>query len=110
MTGEKFVTESKLEFVLAGLATKDDLRAAVAPLATREELRATKEELLATLATKDEMRAAVASLATKEELARKLDELGSHMRMLHAAFRADIQTLAGQVQALVTEVAALNRQ
>jgi len=95
---------ARVEQILPGLATKEDLKA----LATKEELKAlaTKEELraaIALLATKEELRAAIAPLATREELRaataplatkEELRELRRHMDVLSESQRGDIQMLA----------------
>jgi len=71
---------TRVEQILPGLATREELHAAIAPLATREELHAA----IAPLATREEMHAAiavaVAPLATREEL--------------HAAIAAAVAPLA----------------
>jgi hypothetical protein len=77
----------RVEQILPGLATKDDLRLAIAPLATKDALGplATREDLTA-LATQAELRA----LATKEDLA----ALATKAELRALATKEDLAALA----------------
>ena len=104
---------TRVEQILPGLATREELQAAIAPLATREELHAA----MAPLATREEMRsaiaAAVAPLATRDEL-RELrvqrDEDRQHWSMMFEDLRDDNRIILEHLVALSARVDALARR
>jgi len=112
---------TKVEQILPGLATRDELRAAIAPLATREEMRAAIAAAITAavepLATREEMHAAIAGavapLATREEL-HELRVLFEQDRqrwsMMFEDLRDDNRIILEHLVALSTRVDALARR
>ena len=116
---------TKVEQILPGLATRDELQAAiagaVAPLATREEMRAAIAAAITAavepLATREEMHAAIAGavapLATREEL-HELRVLFEQDRqrwsMMFEDLRDDNRIILEHLVALSTRVDALARR
>ncbi len=112
---------TKVEQILPGLATRDELQAAIAPLATREEMRAAIAAAITAavepLATREEMHAAIAGavapLATREEL-HELRVLFERDRqrwsMMFEDLRDDNRIILEHLVALSTRVDALARR
>jgi len=101
---------TRIEQILPGLATREELHAAVAPLATREELHAA----IAPLATREEMHAAIAAavapLATREELRVQSEQDRHHSTMLFEDLRDDNRIILEHLVALSARVDALARR
>ena len=112
---------TKVEQILPGLATRDELQAAIAPLATREEMRAAIAAAITAavepLATREEMQAAIAGavapLATRDEL-HELRVLFEQDRqrwsMMFEDLRDDNRIILEHLVALSTRVDALARR
>jgi hypothetical protein len=112
---------TRVEQILPGLATREELRAAIAPLATREEMRAAITAAITTavapLATREEMHAAIAAavapLATREEL-RELrvqwEQDRHHWTMMFEDLRDDNRIILEHLLALSVRVDALARR
>jgi hypothetical protein len=83
----------RVEQILPGLATRDELQAGIAPLATREELQAA----IVPLATRAELQAAIAPLATRAELQAAIAPLATREE-LHAALHAWAQQLRAEIK------------
>jgi hypothetical protein len=84
------VTNDDFQATVQTLVSRDDFKASVDALATRHDLEAlvTREDFDATvqtLVTRDDFKATVATLATN------LEDLRTHMGVLHEAVRADIR-------------------
>ena len=88
---------TRIEQILPGLATREELHAAVAPLATREELHAA-------------IAAAVAPLATREELRVQSEQDRHHSTMLFEDLRDDNRIILEHLVALSARVDALARR
>jgi hypothetical protein len=92
----------RIEQILPGLATRDDLKAAVAPLATRAELRAA----VAPLATKDELRAAIGESEQRmrahvaDAVFASEQRMRTHFDVVAESLRDDIRLVAEAVVAL----------
>ena len=88
---------TRIEQILPGLATRDELHAAIAPLATREEMHAA-------------IAAAVAPLATREELRVQSEQDRHHSTMLFEDLRDDNRIILEHLVALSARVDALARR
>ena len=105
---------TRVEQILPGLATREELHAAIAPLATREEMRAAIAAAVAPLATRDEMHAAIAAavapLATREELRVQREQDRHHWTMMFEDLRDDNRIILEHLLALSARVDALARR
>ena len=112
---------TKVEQILPGLATRDELQAAIAPLATREEMRAAIAAAITAavepLATREEMHAAIAGavapLATRDELHELLvlfEQDRQRWSMMFEDLRDDNRIILEHLVALSTRVDALARR
>jgi len=108
---------TRVEQILPGLATREELRAAIAPLATREEMRAAIAAAVVPLATREELHAAivvaVAPLATREELRElrvQLEQDRHRWTMLFEDLRDDNRVIIEHLLALSTRVDAISRR
>lgn len=88
---------TRVEQILPGLATREELHAAIAPLATREEMHAA-------------ITAAVAPLATREELRVQREQDRHHWTMMFEDQRDDNRIILEHLLALSARVDALARR